>query len=91
VPKEPKITVAVVSEFAQKAEARLGKNNLTVDDWLSQARESEERGRYYAAAVYYHIASLAAAPAPKAEMYRVLAEEMQDRMIFGPEAMDDDI
>jgi hypothetical protein len=89
MPKEPKITVAVVSEFAKKAEARLGRDNLTVTDWLHLAREAEERGRYYAAAVYYHIASLAASPTPSAETYRVLAEEMQDRMLFGPGAADD--
>lgn len=83
MPKEPKITIAVLAEFDSKARRRLGREDLRAEDYVGLAQEAEEGGRYRPAAVYYHLASLAAPPGRRAELFRVLSEEMLDRVSLG--------
>jgi hypothetical protein len=73
----------LISEYSQKAEARLGSRRIELGEWVMLAHEAEEKSHFFEAAVYYHIAALASTPGPMARTYEVLSEEMQERMAFG--------
>jgi hypothetical protein len=83
MPKEPRITIDILVDFDRKAREQLSKETLTAQDYLRLAQRSEEGGRNFSAAVYYHLAALAVGSSREARLYEILSEEMRDRISLG--------
>lgn len=71
-----RITSEVIQEFTEQAQARLGKDQVSADEFRELAESAEAQGRHYAAAVYYALAAIASLPSPLADRYNQQAQEM---------------
>lgn len=85
MPRDASITPEVIAEYGQIAVKRVGKQEVMVEDYVAFAEEARASGRYYAAAIYYRLASLKAAPQARSHLYHALADEMQDRVTIQDE------